>query len=84
MNIPVWHAGHADIAALSGLDNLVWGDKCPEPTGIIKFWNNQERHRQKTPWLGASLSITPRFVHFRGAVRLLSLKTVMKLPGQKS
>lgn len=74
MNIPVWHAGHADIAALSGLDNLVWGDKCPEPTGIIKFWNNQERHRQKTPWLGASLSITPPFCSLPGGSAIAEFK----------
>lgn len=57
-----------DIPDLSDLDNLVWRDKCPEPTGIIQFWNNQERHNQKTPWLGTSQKTTPPFCSFVGSL----------------
>lgn len=51
----------ADIKDLAELDYLVWGDKCPEPTGIIQFWNNQERLHHKTPCLGVSPSHTQPF-----------------------
>lgn len=65
---------YSDIEDLSWLDNLVWGNKCPEPTGLIQFWNNQDRNRHKTPWLGVSHMSTPPFCSLQKGLYTKKLK----------